>query len=71
VLLEGGAAVHGAAWDEDVVDYVQLYVTPHVLGCGGVPLLEGRAFSSTSLIDARIDVLGPDIMIEGYVHRPH
>ena len=32
VLLEGGAAVHAAAWDEGVVDYVQLYVAPVGLG---------------------------------------
>ena len=36
LLLEGGAAVHQAAWDEGVVDFVRLYVTPHVLGTGGV-----------------------------------
>src|SRR5207247_2359152 len=28
LLLEGGAAVHQAAWRERVVDYVRLYVTP-------------------------------------------
>jgi len=71
VLLEGGAAVHGSAWDEGVVDFVQLYVTPHVLGPGGVPFLEGRAFSATSLVDARVEALGPDVVIEGYVHRAH
>src|SRR3989441_331780 len=71
VLLEGGAAIHCAAWDEGVVDYVQLYVTPHVLGPAGLPLLDGRAFSPASLIDSRIDVRGPDVIIEGYVHRPH
>ena len=34
LLLEGGAAVHAAAWDEGLVDFVRLYVTPHVLGPG-------------------------------------
>ena len=66
-----GAAVHAAAWDEDVVDYVQLYVTPIALGAGGVPLLDGRSWSLSSLIDPRVEVLGPDTLIEGYVHRPH
>ena len=41
LLLEGGAALHAAAWDEGLVDFVRLYVTPHVLGAGGVPLLRG------------------------------
>ena len=71
VVIEGGAALHGAAWDEGVVDAVQLYVAPSVLGAGGVPLLDGRGFSSTALADRRVDLLGPDVLIEGYVHRPH
>jgi riboflavin biosynthesis pyrimidine reductase len=54
-----------------VVDAVQLYVAPLVLGGGGVPLLEGRDFSSTALVERRVDLLGPDVLIEGYVHRPH
>ncbi len=68
LLLEGGAAVHGAAWDEGLVDYVRLYVTPQVLGPGGVPLLPDRAFSSSALHQRRVLALGPDVLIEGYVH---
>ena len=71
VLLEGGAAIHAAAWDEGVVDYVQLYVAPIALGTTGVPLLDGRRWSLSSLIDPKVEVLGPDTLIEGYVHRPH
>jgi diaminohydroxyphosphoribosylaminopyrimidine deaminase/5-amino-6-(5-phosphoribosylamino)uracil reductase len=71
VLLEGGARVHAAAWDEDVVDYVQLYVTPVALGPEGVPLFGGRPWSLSSLIEPKVEVLGPDTLIEGYVHRPH
>jgi diaminohydroxyphosphoribosylaminopyrimidine deaminase/5-amino-6-(5-phosphoribosylamino)uracil reductase len=69
VLLEGGAGVHAAAWDARVVDCVQVYVTPHWLGADGVPLLPGRAFFPAALVDRRIDVCGPDVVIEGYVHR--
>ena len=71
VLLEGGAGLHAAAWDEGVVDYVQLYVAPVVLGERGVPLFGGRPWSLASLVETRIEVLGPDTLIEGYVHRPH
>jgi diaminohydroxyphosphoribosylaminopyrimidine deaminase/5-amino-6-(5-phosphoribosylamino)uracil reductase len=71
VLLEGGAQIHAAAWDEDLVDYVQLYVTPAVLGPEGVPLFGGRPWSLSSLIDPKVELLGPDTLIEGYVHRPH
>ena len=70
LLLEGGAAVHGAAWDEDVVDVVRLYVSPTTLGPGGVPFLGGRAFDAGRLIERREERLGPDTLIEGYGHGP-
>jgi diaminohydroxyphosphoribosylaminopyrimidine deaminase/5-amino-6-(5-phosphoribosylamino)uracil reductase len=70
LLLEGGAAVHAAAWDEDVVDFVRLYVAPRTIGSGGVPFLDGRTFRAADLIDRKVDKLGPDTLIEGYVHGP-
>jgi diaminohydroxyphosphoribosylaminopyrimidine deaminase/5-amino-6-(5-phosphoribosylamino)uracil reductase len=70
VLLEGGAGVHAAAWDEGVVDFVQVYVAPVVLGRHGVPLLEGRPLSTAALFERTVSPLGPDVVIEGYVHRP-
>jgi len=71
LILEGGATVHAAAWDAGLVDYVQLYVAPVWLGERGVRLLEGRDFSSASLVERRVEQIGPDVLIEGYVHRPH
>jgi diaminohydroxyphosphoribosylaminopyrimidine deaminase/5-amino-6-(5-phosphoribosylamino)uracil reductase len=71
LLIEGGAALHAAAWDEGLVDCVHLYVAPIALGEAGVPLLDGRSFSPALLADARVDQLGPDVLIEGYVHRAH
>jgi diaminohydroxyphosphoribosylaminopyrimidine deaminase/5-amino-6-(5-phosphoribosylamino)uracil reductase len=70
LLLEGGAVLHAAAWDEGLVDFVRLYVTPHVLGPDGVLLLDGRPFASAELVDRRIEPLGADVLIEGYVHGP-
>ena len=70
VVIEGGAALHAAFWDEKLADYVQLFVAPTVLGENGVPL-DSRAFSTFALFDRRVEVLGPDVIIEGYVHRPH
>jgi diaminohydroxyphosphoribosylaminopyrimidine deaminase/5-amino-6-(5-phosphoribosylamino)uracil reductase len=71
LLLEGGATLHAAAWDAGLVDYVQLYVAPMWLGPRGLPLLEGRQFSSASLVERTVEQIGPDVLIEGYVHRPH
>jgi diaminohydroxyphosphoribosylaminopyrimidine deaminase/5-amino-6-(5-phosphoribosylamino)uracil reductase len=70
LLLEGGAGLHAAAWDEGVVDFVRLYVTPRVIGTGGVPFLPGRSVASLNLIDRHTEPLGPDTLIEGYVHGP-
>jgi diaminohydroxyphosphoribosylaminopyrimidine deaminase/5-amino-6-(5-phosphoribosylamino)uracil reductase len=71
LLLEGGAQIHAAAWDAGLVDYVQLFVAPVALGPAGVPLFGGRPWSMSSLIDPQVELLGPDTLIEGYVHRPH
>jgi diaminohydroxyphosphoribosylaminopyrimidine deaminase / 5-amino-6-(5-phosphoribosylamino)uracil reductase len=71
LLVEGGAALHAALWDAGVVDYVQMYVAPSSLGAAGVPLLDGREFMSAALVERRVDLLGPDVLIEGYVHGPY
>jgi diaminohydroxyphosphoribosylaminopyrimidine deaminase/5-amino-6-(5-phosphoribosylamino)uracil reductase len=71
LLLEGGAALHGAAWDERVVDFVRLYVAQTGIGREGVPFLEHRDFATGDLIERRVETLGEDTLIEGYVHRPH
>jgi diaminohydroxyphosphoribosylaminopyrimidine deaminase/5-amino-6-(5-phosphoribosylamino)uracil reductase len=70
LLLEGGAAMHAAAWDDRLVDFVRLYVTPVALGHGGVPFLEHREFATSALMERRVEALGADVLIEGYVHRP-
>ena len=70
ILIEGGAAIHQAAWDEGIVDYVQLYVAPIALGSHGLALLAGRTFTPASLVEQKVQALGPDVLIEGYVHRP-
>jgi diaminohydroxyphosphoribosylaminopyrimidine deaminase/5-amino-6-(5-phosphoribosylamino)uracil reductase len=70
LLIEGGARLHRAAWDEGVVDFVRLYVTPRVIGASGVRFLEGRRLPSAALAHRRVEPLGPDVLIEGYVHGP-
>lgn len=69
LLLEGGAALHSAAWDEGLVDFVRLYVSPKVLGVAEdrVGLLPNRPFWA-ALSERRVETLGPDVLIEGYVH---
>jgi diaminohydroxyphosphoribosylaminopyrimidine deaminase/5-amino-6-(5-phosphoribosylamino)uracil reductase len=71
LLLEGGTGLHTAAWDAGVVDYVQVYVAPTRLGGSGVPMLASPGFSLDSLLERRVEELGADMLIEGYVHGPH
>jgi diaminohydroxyphosphoribosylaminopyrimidine deaminase/5-amino-6-(5-phosphoribosylamino)uracil reductase len=52
LMLEGGSAVHRAAWDEGVADFVSIYQTPHVLGATGVRFLGGATFSPQALVEA-------------------
>ena len=71
VLLEGGAAVHQAAWDEAIVDYAQLYVAPLTLGGDGPRIAAPGGSLLAALSELKTRQLGPDVLIEGYVHRPH
>jgi diaminohydroxyphosphoribosylaminopyrimidine deaminase/5-amino-6-(5-phosphoribosylamino)uracil reductase len=70
LVIEGGADLHAAVWDAGVADKVQLFIAPSPLGEGGVPL-HPHAFSTVSLFERRVEALGPDVLIEGYVHRTH
>ena len=70
LLVEGGATLHQAVWDARIVDYAHLYVAPTLLGSRGPALLPGSAFGPASLLDQHVKQLGPDVLIEGYVHRP-
>ena len=71
VLLEGGVGVHQAAWDEDLVDYAQLYIAPVAVGTGGPGLAGPSGSFLAALSEQKVRQLGPDVLIEGYVHRPH
>jgi diaminohydroxyphosphoribosylaminopyrimidine deaminase/5-amino-6-(5-phosphoribosylamino)uracil reductase len=68
VLLEGGSVLHAAAFRDGVVDMVQAYVTPVELGPGGLPVAEALLKALPGLHGAHVEALGPDRVIEGYVH---
>ena len=70
LLVEGGSVLQAAFWDEGLVDYVQLYEAPMPLGPAGVPLPRRSTLLEDDLIDRRVTQLGPDVLTEGYVHRP-
>ena len=69
LVLEGGPGLHAAAWSAGVVDRVQVFRTPALLGAGGVPWLDGGTRLVDGLDDRTTTAMGDDVKIEGYVHR--
>lgn len=71
LLLEGGAAMHAAAWTAGVIDRIHLIVAPTTLGEGGVKLFAGIDIPASALVPVRVDRLGPDEWMEAdvYGHR--
>ena len=71
VLIEGGGAVLGEAFDRRVVDRVQFYLTPVL--CGGPDVIGGRGVGSTveslALKNPRYTKIGSDVRVTGDVAR--
>jgi diaminohydroxyphosphoribosylaminopyrimidine deaminase/5-amino-6-(5-phosphoribosylamino)uracil reductase len=68
LLLEGGAAMHAAAWRAGVIDRIHLVVAPTSLGDRGVKLFDGIDVPASALIPVRAEWLGPDEWMEADVH---
>jgi diaminohydroxyphosphoribosylaminopyrimidine deaminase / 5-amino-6-(5-phosphoribosylamino)uracil reductase len=68
MLLEGGAAMHAAAWRAGVIDRVHVIVAPTALGEGGVRFFDGIDVPMSELIPVRVEMLGPDAWMEADVH---
>lgn len=71
LLLEGGPRLHRAAFEAGVIDRVQLLVAPMALGPGRLPWIGVDELSLADLRGLRTSVVGPDVLIEGDVHRTH
>jgi diaminohydroxyphosphoribosylaminopyrimidine deaminase / 5-amino-6-(5-phosphoribosylamino)uracil reductase len=68
LLLEGGAAIHAAAWRMRVIDRVHVIVAPTELGERGVRFFDGIDVSLSELIPVKVESLGPDAWMEADVH---
>jgi diaminohydroxyphosphoribosylaminopyrimidine deaminase/5-amino-6-(5-phosphoribosylamino)uracil reductase len=71
VLLEGGPHIHQAASEAGMIDEVRLFIAPTALGPEGVPMAEDARLSIPSLQSVQLAMVGPDLQVTGYVHRPH
>lgn len=74
VLVEGGARVHGAAFDAGIVDKVVAMLAPRVIGGAAAPSAVGGAGAASlaaaaPLRDVSVERLGPDLVVTGYCVR--
>jgi len=69
LLLEGGAALHAAAWEAGMIDRVILFVAPAWAGDEGLLLFDGRGPHLSALAGTRVEPVGADVRIEADVHR--
>jgi diaminohydroxyphosphoribosylaminopyrimidine deaminase/5-amino-6-(5-phosphoribosylamino)uracil reductase len=73
LLIEGGARVADAALKADIVDKIIFFYAPKIMGGDdGVPMLRGLGPEQMSgclgIRQMQVDMLGQDIMIQGYRH---
>jgi len=72
LLVEGGATLHGAFFDQCLVDYVHWFISPRVLGGQAAPGAvagQGRATLAEAprLRELRIEALGTELFVSGRV----
>lgn len=66
MIVEGGVTLHRALWDAGLVDRVQIYRTPHLLGEEGLKWLPEPL---PRLGPMTVRTVGADTLAEAYVHR--
>lgn len=69
VLIEGGAKLIGGAFDNRLVDAVQFYIAPRIIG-GTKPGITGRNVGSVRINNAAYKKTGPDFRVTGDVEYP-
>jgi diaminohydroxyphosphoribosylaminopyrimidine deaminase/5-amino-6-(5-phosphoribosylamino)uracil reductase len=74
LLVEGGPTVHGAFLDQHLVDRIEAFIAPLIIGDRAAPLAVAGAGAetlaqATRLLDVQSRRLGPDTLISGYVRR--
>jgi diaminohydroxyphosphoribosylaminopyrimidine deaminase / 5-amino-6-(5-phosphoribosylamino)uracil reductase len=71
VLVEGGPKIHAAFSDAGMIDEVQVFVAQDVYLPDGLPVAATVGLALASLDQVQVEVIGDDVLLRGYVHRPH
>lgn len=71
VLVEGGPRIHAAFSDAGMIDEVQVFVAQDVYLPDGLPCAPMAGLTLVSLDYLQIEPIGNDVLVRGYVHRPH
>lgn len=73
LLVEGGAAIHGAFWGQQLVDELLLFYAPIIIGEQGVPVLTGYALherqQAPRLSNLALHYLGEDALLRALVAK--
>ena len=74
ILVEGGGNVLGALADARLIDEVQVFIAPKIIGGGSAPGPVGgmgieKIAAALRLIDIQQQIVGDDIFVRGMVDR--
>jgi diaminohydroxyphosphoribosylaminopyrimidine deaminase/5-amino-6-(5-phosphoribosylamino)uracil reductase len=70
LIVEGGPTLHASIWSDRLVDRIQMYVAPRVLGPAGLEWVSAPLLGSGYMVETSARPIGDDVLIEGYVHWP-
>jgi diaminohydroxyphosphoribosylaminopyrimidine deaminase / 5-amino-6-(5-phosphoribosylamino)uracil reductase len=71
VLVEGGPRVHAAFSEAGMIDEVQVFVAQDLFLPDGLPFAPLAGMSLAGLDQLQVEPIGDDVLVRGYVHRPH
>ena len=71
LLVEGGPRIHAAFSDAGMIDEVQVFVAQDVYLPGGLPFASMTGLALAWLDQLQVEPIGNDVLVRGYVHRPH
>jgi diaminohydroxyphosphoribosylaminopyrimidine deaminase / 5-amino-6-(5-phosphoribosylamino)uracil reductase len=70
VMLEGGCTLTSQALREDLVDKVNLFYAPRILGADAVPLVGNMLGQRVNLKQMEVTHFGDDILVQALIHDP-